>query len=183
MTFIQLVCLNYEQIREQPPLFSYKRGSALKDILCPTEPKGLKRMDRIFKSNPNIGGVVQHPTKGYNINYATCNTEGVVYLLKCPYGKVYVGQTCRQIKARIKEYRGNIKNFKANFYTDTPVSRHFNQNRHNMSQLKWLVLEVVQIPQRGGDVKKILLQKETLWIKSLLDPLGLNEQWSVACFL
>ncbi|OCT84619.1 hypothetical protein XELAEV_18022772mg, partial [Xenopus laevis] len=98
--------------------------------------------------------VVQHPTKGHDIYlkyYATCNPEGVVYMLKCPCGKVYVSQTCRQIKARIKEHRGDIKNFKANTYTDTPVSRHFNQNRHNMSQLKWLVLEVIQLPQRGGD--------------------------------
>ncbi|OCT84271.1 hypothetical protein XELAEV_18022424mg [Xenopus laevis] len=80
-------------------------------------------------------------------------------MLKCPCGKVYVGQTCRQINARIKEHRDDIKNFKANTYTDTPVSCPFNQNRHNMSQLKWLVLEVIQLPQRGGDSKKILLQK------------------------
>ncbi|OCT59712.1 hypothetical protein XELAEV_18000577mg [Xenopus laevis] len=67
-------------------------------------------------------------------------------------------QTCRQIKTRIKEHRGDINNFKAGSYTDTPVSHNFNQNRHNMSQLKWLVLEVIQVPQRGGDLKKILLQ-------------------------
>ncbi|OCT89815.1 hypothetical protein XELAEV_18018429mg [Xenopus laevis] len=105
-------------------------------------------------------------------------------MIKCPCGKVYVGQTCRQIKARIKEHRGDIKNCKANTYTDTPVSRHLNQNRY-MSQLKWLVLEVIQLPQRGGDSKKILLQKEALWIKKLcaLVPEGLNDQWSIACFL
>ncbi|OCT76693.1 hypothetical protein XELAEV_18031894mg, partial [Xenopus laevis] len=175
----------------------YKRGSTLKDILCPAESKEVKRMDRIFKSSPNIGtfpclncicchsiikgGVVQHPTKGFNIklqHFATCNTECVVYMLKCPCGKTY-----RAIKERIKEHRGNIKNFKAN--TDTPVSRHFNQNRHSMSQLKWLVLDVIQRPRRGGDIKKLLLQREAIWIKKLcaLDPLGLNDKWSIACFL
>ncbi|OCT92190.1 hypothetical protein XELAEV_18015246mg [Xenopus laevis] len=61
---------------------------------------------------------------------------GAVYMLKCPCGKGYVGQTSSQIKTRIKEHRGDIKNFKANSYTDTQVSRHFSQNRHNMSQLK-----------------------------------------------
>ncbi|OCT78255.1 hypothetical protein XELAEV_18029364mg [Xenopus laevis] len=142
------------------------------------EPKEVERMDRIFKSTPNIGtfpclncvcchsiikgGVVQHPTKGFNINlqhFASCNIECIVYMLKCPCGKVYIGQTYRPIKERIKEHRGNIKNFKVNTYTNTPVSRHFNQNRHNMSQLKWLVLEVIQRPRRGGDTKKLLLQR------------------------
>ncbi|OCT90057.1 hypothetical protein XELAEV_18018672mg [Xenopus laevis] len=72
-----------------------------------------------------LGSVEQHPTKGNNIqlkDYATCNTEGAIYMLKCPCGQVYVGQTARQIKARIKEHSGNIKNLKSNTYTDTPVS-------------------------------------------------------------
>ncbi|OCT95737.1 hypothetical protein XELAEV_18013424mg [Xenopus laevis] len=94
-------------------MFSYKKGNTLKDILCPAEPHAPKRMERIFKSTPSA--VVQHPTKGNSIplkHYATCYTEGEVYMLKCLCGKVYVGQTGRQIKATIKEHRGDIKNLK-----------------------------------------------------------------------
>ncbi|OCT72574.1 hypothetical protein XELAEV_18035554mg [Xenopus laevis] len=68
---------------------------------------------------------------------------------------------------------------------DTSVSRHFSVNNHNQSQLKWLVLEVVCKPQRGGDMKKLLLQREAVLIKRLnsLVPFGLNEYWSIAPFL
>ncbi|OCT78244.1 hypothetical protein XELAEV_18029352mg [Xenopus laevis] len=54
------------------------------------------------------GNVVQHPTKRVKIHlkhYATCNTSSVVYMLKCPCGKVYVGQTVRAVKERIKEHK------------------------------------------------------------------------------
>ncbi|OCT84599.1 hypothetical protein XELAEV_18022752mg [Xenopus laevis] len=134
------------------------------------------------------GDKVQHPTKGNNIqlhSYATCETGHVVYMLKCPCGIVYVGQTIRKVKERIKEHKGDIRNFKKETNTDTPVSRHFYTNKHHVSQLKWLVLEVIESPHRGGDVRKILLQREAIWIKKLnsLTPAGMNDQWSVACFL
>ncbi|OCT62685.1 hypothetical protein XELAEV_18043773mg [Xenopus laevis] len=99
--------------------------------------------------------------------YATCDTTGVIYLLKCPCGQVYVGQTIRPVKERIKEHK------------------HFSVNNQNQSQLKWQVLEVVFKPQRGGEMKKLLLQRESVRIKRLnsLVPFGLNEYWSIAPFL
>ncbi|OCT76207.1 hypothetical protein XELAEV_18031405mg [Xenopus laevis] len=181
-------------------MFSYKKGSTLRDSFCPAEPHQPKRMRRIFKSNPNIGtfpclncvccssiikgAVVQQPTTGNSIqlkHYATCETVGVVYILKCPRGNVFVGQTGRQAKARIKEHRGTLKMLNLTPTQDTSVSHHFNLCRHNMSQFKWLVLELIQEPQRGGDRQILLLQKEALWIKMVcaLKPQGLNDQWSV----
>ncbi|OCT77270.1 hypothetical protein XELAEV_18032469mg [Xenopus laevis] len=82
-------------------------------------------------------------------------------------GLQYIAQTSRSIKTRIKEHRGNIRNFKQGTPTDTTVSRHFNTANHNQTQLKWMVLEVVQPSQRGGDMRKYLLQKEGFWIKRL----------------
>ncbi|OCT92625.1 hypothetical protein XELAEV_18015682mg [Xenopus laevis] len=73
-------------------------------------------------------------------------------MLKCPCGIVYVGQTIRKVKERIKEHKGDIRNFKKDTATDTPVSRHFNMNKHHVSQLKWLVLEVVESPHRGATI-------------------------------
>ncbi|OCT55206.1 hypothetical protein XELAEV_18003870mg, partial [Xenopus laevis] len=87
----------------------------------------------------------------------------VIYLLKCPCGQGYVGQTSRSIKRRIKEHRGNIRNFKQGSYTDTT--------------LKWMVLEVRQPPQRGGNVRQFLSQKEGFGIKKrdTLQALGMND--------
>ncbi|OCT82773.1 hypothetical protein XELAEV_18025307mg [Xenopus laevis] len=141
-----------------------------------------------YDASGYVWEIVRHPVQGTPIKikqYATCETENVIYLLKCPCGKGYVGQTSRSIKTRIKEHRGNIRNYKQGSPTDTTVSRHFNLANHNQTQLKWMVLEVIQTPQRGGDMKQYLSQRETFWIKRLdtLQPLGMNDSCSVKCYL
>ncbi|OCT86403.1 hypothetical protein XELAEV_18020085mg [Xenopus laevis] len=142
----------------------------------------------IFCTSIVKGDTINHPCYGTPIrlhHYATCDTYNVVYLLKCPCGMAYVGQTTRQVKSRIKVHRGYIRNFKKDTYTDTAVARHFSAMKHNLNQLKWLVLEVVNNPPRGGDLKLRLLQREMYWIRKLnsLNPKGLNELWSVKSFL
>ncbi|OCU01028.1 hypothetical protein XELAEV_18006810mg [Xenopus laevis] len=67
-------------------------------------------------------------------------------------------QTSRSVKECIKEHRGSIRNLKAGTPTDTPVCRHFATRGHNQIQLKWLVLEQVKLPKRGGNIHKLLLQ-------------------------
>ncbi|OCT74448.1 hypothetical protein XELAEV_18033426mg [Xenopus laevis] len=97
------------------------------------------------------GPNIHHPTSGQEIKlnaFATCKTAFVIYVLKCPCGMLYVG---RSVNVRIKEHKGNIRNFKADSYSDTPVSRHFYKAKHNVCQLKWKVLEIVPKPTRGGD--------------------------------
>ncbi|OCT87298.1 hypothetical protein XELAEV_18020996mg, partial [Xenopus laevis] len=91
----------------------------------------------------------------------------------------------REVKTRIKEHRGYIRNFKKDTYTDTIVARHFSAMNHNLNQFKWLVLEVVNIPPRGGDLKLRLSQREMYWIRKFntVNPKGLNESWSVKSFL
>ncbi|OCU01006.1 hypothetical protein XELAEV_18006787mg [Xenopus laevis] len=93
--------------------------------------------------------------------------------------------TSRPVKERIKEHRSNIRNFKVGTQTYTPISRHFSSFKHNLSQLKWQVIEVICKPQRGGNMLKLLLQEEAKWIKKLnsLHPEGLNEHWSISSFL
>ncbi|OCT95540.1 hypothetical protein XELAEV_18013227mg [Xenopus laevis] len=90
----------------------------------------------------------------------------------------YVGQTGRQVKTRIKEHCGNIRNYRKGIYTDTVVARHFEiiERNHNLSQLKCLVLGVVYMPPRAGDFKLIQTQREMYWIKKLnmVSPKGIN---------
>ncbi|OCT68805.1 hypothetical protein XELAEV_18040096mg, partial [Xenopus laevis] len=121
----------------------------------------------------------------YMLYHTTCETKFVVYMLKCPCGMAYIGQTIRMAKERIKEHRNNIRNFKVNTATDTPVSRHFNSLGHNASQLRWLILERIIQAKRGGDMRKSLGQREAYWIKRMntLTPNGLNDYWSLSPFL
>ncbi|OCT91198.1 hypothetical protein XELAEV_18014255mg, partial [Xenopus laevis] len=100
------------------------------------------------------GANINHPITGKEIKlmpFATCTTNFVVYVLKCPCGILDVGKTIRSVNTRIKEHKNNIRNFKADTYNDTPVSRHFATAKHNACQLKWKVLEVVPKSPKGGD--------------------------------
>ncbi|OCT73032.1 hypothetical protein XELAEV_18036011mg [Xenopus laevis] len=186
------------------PLFCYTRGQTLKDKLCPAELRTIKKQSSLFKGPPKKGtfpclnciccasiikgDIVYHPISGKAIqlkSYATCESVNAIYLLKCPCGLVYIGQTSRAVKERIKEHKSNIRNFKAGSQSDTSISRHFSFAKHNVSQLKWQVLGVISRPQRGGNVSKLLLQEEAKWIKKLnsLHPEGLNEHWNISSFL
>ncbi|OCT65682.1 hypothetical protein XELAEV_18041919mg, partial [Xenopus laevis] len=104
-----------------------------------------------------------HPANGTPVKlkyFATCHTNNVIYLLKCPCGLAYIA-------------------------TDTTVSTHFNTVNQNQSQLRWAILEVISPQNRGGNPKKRILQREAYWIKKFvtLHPKGLNDSWNVKCFL
>ncbi|OCT76362.1 hypothetical protein XELAEV_18031561mg [Xenopus laevis] len=65
------------------------------------------------------------------------------------------------------------------------VSRNFNTANNNQSQLRWAILEVISPMQRGGNLKEKISQREAYWIKKLdtLYPKGMNDNWSIKCFL
>lgn len=57
------------------------------------------------------GPTVNHPMNGHPIHIRgqhTCNGSNVVYLLKCPCGKWYIGQTTRALKVRLNMHRSSI---------------------------------------------------------------------------
>ncbi|XP_041424973.1 uncharacterized protein LOC121395471 [Xenopus laevis] len=186
---------------KKPPRFAYKKGKSISDTLCSIEKMDSKYNPMVSKkvgtfpclgcnccSSIIKGPNIHHPISGQEIKlntFATCKTAYVIYVLKCPCGLVYVGKTIRPVHMRIKEHKGNIRNFKAGTYSDTPVSRHFFEHKHNACQLKWKVLEVVPNPVRGGDHNNLLLQREARWISRLecISPKGLNEQYNLICFL
>ncbi|XP_041437942.1 uncharacterized protein LOC121399966 [Xenopus laevis] len=136
----------------EQPRFCYKRGRSLKDILYPSDTRQKKSLFQGRKKKGTYpylscnccssiikGSKINHPSKGYEINlnvYATCKSTHMVYLLKCPCGLGYVGQTSREVKMRIQEHKRNIKNFKENTQTDTSISKHFFICKHNLMQLR-----------------------------------------------
>ncbi|XP_041440270.1 uncharacterized protein LOC121400667 [Xenopus laevis] len=192
----------FGKLFKDPPRFCYRKGMSIRDMLCPSElPIEKKQMFLGIQKKGTFpclncvccasiikGSSINHPTKGNKLNlndYATCESKGVIYMLKCPCGLVYVGQTIRNVKTRIKEHKGDIRNYKPGSQTDTTVARHFNEAKHSHGQLKWVVLEVVQPLSRGGNFKQKMLQREAKWISKLnsLAPVGLNDAWSLKCFL
>lgn len=118
-----------------------------------------------------------YPIKGV----ISCNTNNVIYMLRCPCGLAYIGKTNRALKHRISEHRSNIRNHDQK----SPVALHFSHAQHPVSSLRYTGIEKVNLPRRGGDIDTILLQREAFWMFTLdtLSPKGLNEDFDLRPFL
>lgn len=101
--------------------------------------------------------------------------------MKCPCGIIYVGETTRPIKRRIGEHKCAVRAKDLR----SPVSRHFSEHMHTVSQLRFQIIDGVPPLRRGGDRELQLLQLETFWIYTLdsLAPHGMNENINYQCFL
>lgn len=125
-----------------------------------------------------------HPHSGKHLKIRgaiTCNTTFVVYLIKCPCGLAYVGKTCRALRTRISEHRSNIRCGDMR----NPVAAHFKIAGHTVCSLRYVGIEKVTRPPRGGDHERLLLQREAYYIHTLntLAPYGLNEEFDIKPFL
>ncbi|CAJ0965043.1 unnamed protein product [Ranitomeya imitator] len=108
-----------------PAAYRLHRPCNIKDYLVradigPTQPQSTQR----FLSNPKTGtfpclscnqcnnvlkgNVIHHPHTGmrYPIDgFFTCNTNFVVYLIKCSCGLLYIGETTQTVKYRISKHK------------------------------------------------------------------------------
>lgn len=133
------------------------------------------------------GDYITHPSLGHKIpikGFFSCESKGVIYFLKCPCGLGYVGQTSRIVRTRITEHKSKIRQFiggsepNEGSDSETAVARHFLEHRHQVSDLKWCVLEQINTHLESNQFKKRLLSREIFWIHQLdtLCPGGLNEE-------
>lgn len=62
---------------------------------------------------------------------------------------------------------------------ETLLATHFSKHGHQVSHVRWQILEKVIVKQ-GKDKKKVLLQRECLWIWKLQSrhPRGLNAEFN-----
>ncbi|XP_073508111.1 uncharacterized protein [Phyllobates terribilis] len=118
----------------------------------------------------------------------TCNTSQVIYYATCNCNKIYIGLTTRQLKIRTREHVLDIIASKTqdNIEELKTIPRHFKlEHGSNPKSLKVRGIEHVQFGIRGGDIRKILAQRECKWIYVLgtRAPMGLNEAFSFSPFL
>ncbi|XP_041424205.1 uncharacterized protein LOC121395238 [Xenopus laevis] len=193
-------CLSDIPAFQQPPLMAYKRARNLKDRLVRADIGPLKQQATRFLCNPKFGtfpclnctqcnsvtkgDVFYHPHSGkkYAIkNYYTCDSSYVVYLLKCHCGLLYIGETTQKVNDRISKHKSTIRKQ----LTALPVPAHFQEARHTVSQLRFQVIDSVEIPRRGGDRVLMLKKLEMRWIHRLdtIWPRGLNREYTPAIFI
>lgn len=92
--------------------------------------------------------------------YMTCDTEWVIYALWCPCNLVYIGETKCDFRTRLN----NHPYTKRKGRTDLPVSKYFLDLQHNERDIRYMLLEHIPQPRRGGDRLTILKKKELAWI-------------------
>ncbi|CAJ0950957.1 unnamed protein product [Ranitomeya imitator] len=179
---------------KQPFLPCFKRAPNLRDTLVKADIGSSTVTRQLFLNTPrkgtfpclhcaqcnNVlkGDTITHPRSGkqYKIHgFFTCNSSYVVYVLKCPCGLLYVGETSQSIRDRVSKHKSTIR---CNNLL-LPVPHHFAAAGHNISQLKFLILEPVPPPRRGGNRILTLKKREAYWIHTLdtLTPKGLNREF------
>ncbi|OCT61534.1 hypothetical protein XELAEV_18047563mg [Xenopus laevis] len=105
--------------------------------------------NRVTFEHPTTGS--KYPLKGYY----SCLSKFAVYVLLCPCGLLYVGETTLQIKTWIYRHRSTIRKDNVKL----PVSRHFVEMGHFDMDLKYMVLECVPTPRCGGDMELLLRKR------------------------
>ncbi|KAE8629391.1 hypothetical protein XENTR_v10000473 [Xenopus tropicalis] len=95
------------------------------------------------------------------------------------------GKTDQTLRLRMDGHRSAISTAFRDGVTNKPVAKHFLEQGHRLPTFRYIAIDHVPLPRRGGDRSRLLLQRETFWIKTLntLSPFGLNEYCSFSCFL
>lgn len=182
---------------EDPPLFVSRRGPNLRNKLVKARVRSTPSQTLLAPlrdGNHPCGNCAQcnsthktrtfkHPRSGksYSVKgFITCKTKNVIYLLRCPCDKVYVGKTTRSLKQRISEHKSSIRRADLNY----PVACHFIECAHPVSSLRFQGIEQVTL-SRGGNIDKVLCQRELFWIHTLdaLHPKGLNVDFDMGVML
>ena len=180
-----------------PPRMVHKRPPNLRNLLVRShlqQPAPSHFLTKIPDGNYKCGKCAQcsftykchtfdHPVTGKRFKIRgviSCTSTNIIYLIKCVCGLAYVGKTFRALKTRISEHRSDIRT--SDFRN--PVSLHFAEAKHCISSLKYIGIEQVKLPPRGGDINTLLLRREAFWI-STLDTVnkGLNESLDIRPFL
>lgn len=100
-----------------------------------------------------------HPHSGKSFSVTgviSCNTKHPIYMLKCPWGLSFVGNTSRagREKTRIPQHRCATHNNET-----SPTAVHFKRAQHNISTLRYTDTDAVR--QRGSDTGPHLSNEHT----------------------
>ena len=129
-----------------------------------------KMIDRNSGTTRGIHELLGMPEQ--NSNYIWCATPNVVYGLYCDNPTcdkvVYVGQTRNGVKSRFMDHINDIRKNR-----NKAVAKHFNEDGHNIGNVKLIILDKVRIKR-----KTLRELKETIWMYRLktITPNGLNKR-------
>ena len=186
--------LNFER-----PLFSFKKGKSIKDILVHsgTKPRMAIHPPRDIRSMLNLAPIKGHfpcghcsvcclteRTKEVNLglfspwvlqSHTNCDSTHVIYMFRCPCQLMYIGMTTRKAKVRLNEHRSTFRCKK----TNTKLTRHYLEMGHTENDIRWVIID--KLNGNAPNVSEKLFRFEQRWVYRLhTHTHGLNEevQWS-----
>lgn len=112
----------------------------------------------------------------------TCSTKYVVYLIKCPCGKQYIGRTIRMLHVRLSKHVANIRHV----FPKYSRSKHY-ALKHDCSLegMIFLVIDTFSGHWWGSNLVREVSDLETKWIyqAQTYTPFGMNIEWDVNAFI
>ena len=163
------------------PLTAWRRDNNLNDIFVHTEHSGRDDTRGSFPCDRarcntcpfivNTDHVFGPKNSTAVTSKFTCTTTNVVYCITClKCGLLYIGSTIRRLGDRFTEH---LRLTRQNNHC-YPVSAHFNNNDHNVSDMS-----ISGICRVSGN-EDLLRQKEeeTIFRLGTLEPFGLNKQFT-----
>lgn len=114
--------------------------------------------------------------------FVNCLSTHAIYILICPCGILYVGQTKHNLKLRIAEHKAAVRNNNL----DYAIARHYTEKIHSsVASIRFIDIERVLPNPRGCNIVRKLLKREAFCIYEMsnIEPSGMNEAQGLSCFL
>jgi hypothetical protein len=135
---------NCRQVFARPPVKAWKRGTNMKEILCPStlpplliEPKrkGFSKCNQPGCSLcPFTSNIISFCINGYQrpiTQSLNCKSRSGIYTVLCQKcDKFYIGRTADTLEMRFKQHKRDVDNSKSL----KPLPRHFSEPGHIVSQ-------------------------------------------------
>ena len=176
------------KIFNKPPLIAYRRDKSIGDALCRSKVSAQNNPAGSFPCGR--GGCIccnhtaQDTTiqgsnsKRYEIKQRfTCNSRCLVYCLSCRRcGKLYIGETSRNLKTRFREHLQNIDKTTHlnddNTNEDANVAAHFNLGNHSKNDVQ--IKAITFAPH--DTIKRRVLEQKLISTLRTMNPHGLNKR-------
>ena len=105
----------------------------------------------------------------------SCSSKNVIYLATCCKCNLqYVGSTSTEFKIRFRNHKSNMLNNRRT----CELAVHFNSSQHDISQIRFIIIEQIISFKNPLHLDQLLLTREAYWMTQLftLNPHGLNKR-------
>lgn len=182
-----------KKIFSKPPMLAYRRDLSIGDVLTSTKIRtSSSYIQGTYPCNHALCGTCKHVstdkiifTRGFHHeirSHFTCKSTCLIYCISCSVCDIkYIGETSRQLNARIGEHLRNVKNKshlkpQNSINEDAGVAKHFNLVGHTIDNFKVQCIKHAsfKVDDRRREEKRFI------YLLNTITPHGLNKKFGFA---